>query len=148
MTTEHSDVAAELWALAETVLTRVEPMLRQAVADQQERPRQGCSWCPVCALSALIRGEQHDLLTVLATEGATVIAMIRQLVAEHMDGPAAQATHASTATTQDPGVDTATATDGHGPDHPAGQAEAQDTEEPVVRRGGFVPITVTVKDPV
>ncbi|WP_186628342.1 hypothetical protein [Rhodococcus sp. BP22] len=145
MTTEHSDVAAELWALAETVLTRVEPMLRQAVTDQQDRPRQGCSWCPVCALSALIRGEQHDLLTVLATEGATVIAMIRQLVAEHMDGPASQATHASTATTQDPGADTDTG--GHGQDHPTGQADAQDTEEPVVRRGGFVPITVTVKDP-
>lgn len=145
MTTEHSDVAAELWALAETVLTRVEPMLRQAVTDQQERPRQGCSWCPVCALSALIRGEQHDLLTVLATEGATVIAMIRQLVAEHMDGPASQATHASTETAEDPESDTDT--DTHRPDRTEDQARAQDTEEPVVRRGGFVPITVTVKDP-
>lgn len=147
MTTEHSDVAAELWALAETVLTRVEPILRQAVTDQQERPRQGCSWCPVCALSALIRGEQHDLLTVLATEGATVIAMIRQLVAEHMDGPASQAAHASTETAQDPEADTDTDADGHGPDHTEDQAGAQDMEEPVVRRGGFVPITVTVKDP-
>lgn len=147
MTTEHSDVAAELWALAETVLTRVEPMLRQAVTDQQERPRQGCSWCPVCALSALIRGEQHDLLTVLATEGATVIAMIRQLVAEHMDGPASQATHPSTETTEDPEAGPDAETDDHGPDHTEEQAGAQDTEEPVVRRSGFVPITVTVKDP-
>ncbi|ORI13347.1 hypothetical protein [Rhodococcus sp. 1168] len=143
MTTEHSDVAAELWALAETVLTRVEPMLRQAVTDQQERPRQGCSWCPVCALSALIRGEQHELLTVLATEGATVVAMIRQLIAEHLDGPASQSTHASTETAEDPGADT----DGHSPDQTEDQARAQGTEEPVVRRGGFVPITVTVKDP-
>ena len=147
MTTEHSDVAAELWALAETVLTRVEPMLRQAVTDQQERPRQGCSWCPVCALSALIRGEQHDLLTVLATEGATVIAMIRQLVADHLDGPASQATHGSTATAEAPEAGPDADTDGYEPDLTENQTDARATEEPVVRRSGFVPITVTVKDP-
>ena len=83
MTTPHSDVASELWSLAETVLTRLEPLLRQAVQNQENSPRQGCSWCPVCALAALVRGEQHDLVTLLASEGSTVIALIRQLIAEH-----------------------------------------------------------------
>ena len=72
MDNQHSDVAAELWSLAETVLTRLEPLLRQAVQEQSERPRQGCSWCPVCALAALLRGEQHDLLTLVTSEGASV----------------------------------------------------------------------------
>lgn len=159
MSTEHSDVAAELWALAQTVLTKLEPVLRQAMEDQRERPRQGCSWCPVCALAAMIRGEQHDLLTLLASEGASVVALIRQMVAEHSGSTPAESSSAES-------------THGHGADEPArpGDADpafanredrdgdkrdgghsddptiASATDEPNVRRAGFVPITVTVKD--
>lgn len=130
MSTEHPDVAAELWALAETVLTRLEPVLRQAAADQQERPRQGCTWCPVCALAALIRGEQHDLLTLIANEGGTVLALIRQLMAEHTGRP----------------TDTATAPTPSGTGHTDADTVAPDTDDAVVRRAKFEPITVTVKD--
>lgn len=138
MSTEHSDVAAELWALAQTVLTRLEPVLRQAMEDQRERPRQGCSWCPVCALAALIRGEQHDLLTLLATEGASVIALVRQLIADH-----SPSTDSHGPSTDNPG--TAPRRDGdvaHSDDEDIAHA----TDESVVQRKGFVPITVTVRD--
>ncbi|MDJ0393061.1 hypothetical protein QMK17_06925 [Rhodococcus sp. G-MC3] len=135
MSTEHSDVAAELWALAQTVLTRLEPVLRQAMEDQRERPRQGCSWCPVCALAALIRGEQHDLLALLATEGASVVALLRQLIVDHSPSTPSEGAHASTPTS--PGSDAP-----HGEDRDI----PHDTDESVVRRTGFVPITVTVKD--
>ncbi|WP_072806322.1 hypothetical protein [Rhodococcoides yunnanense] len=139
MTSEHSDVAAELWALAETVLTRLEPMLRRAVEEQATATQQGCSWCPVCALAALLRGEQHDLLTFAATEGATIVAMIRQLVAEHSGNP--QTRESGEAATSTPHANPTAGDSGHSDD----STIAPDTDDPVVRRAGFVPITVDVK---
>ena len=138
MSTERSDVAAELWALAETVMIRLEPVLRQAMEDQRDRPRQGCTWCPVCALAALVRGEQHDLLTLVATEGATVVAALRRILAEHAgettgDRPAPPAE--TDVTPGDGGVQS------HGERHDV----VSDTVDPVVGRSGFVPINVTVK---
>lgn len=146
MVDRHSDVAAELWALAETVLTRLEPVLRQAVEDQQQRPQQGCSWCPVCALAALMRGEQHDLLTVVATEGASVVALLRQLMSDHAESTGSPSPPADAAGSNNP--------DPEGDDGPTSDAShnsdpdiAHDTDDPIVRRAKFVPITVTVKDP-
>jgi len=130
---QHSDVAAELWSLAETVLTRLEPLLRQAVQEQSERPRQGCSWCPVCALAALLRGEQHDLLTLVTSEGASVIALIRQIVAEHVD-PASQPSAAQSEDRPD------------GATRAEEPTVAREPEESMIRRPAFEPITVTVKD--
>nr|WP_296771859.1 hypothetical protein [Rhodococcus sp. (in: high G+C Gram-positive bacteria)] len=138
MSTEHSDVATELWALAQTVLTRLEPVLRQAMEDQRERPRQGCSWCPVCALAALIRGEQHDMLTLLATEGASVIALVRQLIADHSPSTDGHGSPTDVpGSTPRPDSDVA---------HSHGEDIAHATDESVVQRTGFVPITVTVRD--
>lgn len=147
MTTPNSDVAAELWSLAETVLTRLEPLLRQAVQDQESSPRQGCSWCPVCALAALIRGEQHDLVTLLASEGSSVIALIRQLVSEHVDpsGPATPAGHTAESSTASPG-DPADSPPRSGPSGTSTEAENH-TDDTVIRRAAFEPITVIVKDP-
>lgn len=143
MTERHSDVAAELWSLAETVLTRLEPVLRQAVEEQSERPKQGCSWCPVCALAALLRGEQHDLLTLLASEGATVLALLRQIMAEHAGRPAPGEGYAGAHdTAASSSVEDTSGDMPHGGDSTVGH----DTEDPIVRRAKFVPITVSVKD--
>lgn len=146
MTERHSDVAAELWALAETVLTRLEPVLRQAVEDQQQRPQQGCSWCPVCALAALIRGEQHDLLTVVATEGASIVALLRQLMSDHAESTASSSSssHPAGPHVPDPEADGDTKSDEF---HSSDPDIAHDTDDPIVRRAKFVPITVTVKEP-
>lgn len=153
MGSEHSDVAAELWSLAETVLARIEPMLRQAVdisgqaspdpGGQSQRPQQGCTWCPVCALAALVRGEQHDLLTLLASESATILALLRQLVAEHSP----RTTDSSDATRSAPEAPReGQPTGGSGAFHSGDRTVATDTVDPVVRRAKFVPITVTVKN--
>ena len=67
MSEEHERLVAEFRALAETVLTRLEPVLQKAAAatadvasDSASTDTQpvftGCSWCPVCALAALVRG--------------------------------------------------------------------------------------------
>jgi len=37
-------------------------------------------WCPVCALAALVAGEQHPLLTVIADHSVALLAVIRAIV--------------------------------------------------------------------
>ena len=37
-------------------------------------------WCPVCALAALVSGEQHPLLTVIADHSVALLAVIRAMV--------------------------------------------------------------------
>ncbi|MEV0948729.1 hypothetical protein [Rhodococcus sp. NPDC049939] len=93
MNDDHAQVMEELRVLAETALDRLEPIVQRLVAPHvQESPESepsgtgqwsGCAWCPVCALAALIRGEQHDLLTLLAEQATVLIALLRQLLEEH-----------------------------------------------------------------
>ncbi|MFD4368836.1 hypothetical protein [Rhodococcus sp. NPDC058521] len=101
MTDEHAQLVAELRALTETVLDRVEPLLRKAAdpsrpeghdpsdervgsaAGEAPDSGSGCSWCPVCAVAALVRGEQHDLVTLVASQLSALIALLRQLLDEY-----------------------------------------------------------------
>ena len=37
-------------------------------------------WCPVCALAALVSGEQHPLLTVIAEHSVALLTVVRAMV--------------------------------------------------------------------
>ena len=39
-------------------------------------------WCPVCALAALVSGEQHPLLTVIAEHSVALLSVVRAMVAD------------------------------------------------------------------
>ncbi|MGY4100916.1 hypothetical protein ACW2Q0_15370 [Nocardia sp. R16R-3T] len=73
------DFAAELKLLAEAVLERVEPVLRRAADGQPDWS--SCSWCPVCAAAALVRGERHDVLAVVADHGTAIVTVLREALA-------------------------------------------------------------------
>ncbi|MEU6561900.1 hypothetical protein [Nocardia nova] len=85
MTHAHSDedtfgeFAAELRALAEILLERIEPTLRRAAADGREWD--SCSWCPVCAAAALVRGEHHDVVAAVADHGTAIVTVLREALA-------------------------------------------------------------------
>lgn len=92
MTGDHAELAAELRALAETVLERLEPILQKVAAPVPAEGVGGgdggaacstCSWCPLCALAALIRGEQHDLVTLLAGQASTLLTALREVLDAH-----------------------------------------------------------------
>jgi hypothetical protein len=139
VTAGHSELGAELLALADTVLTRLEPILRRVAETQQDRDQQGCSWCPVCALAALVRGERHDLVELVASEGAVVVALLRQLLIDHT----APGTEHAAGGSSEPGTEsTASAADRVD----AAADVSEDTSAPSVRRPAFVPITVRVKE--
>lgn len=93
---DHTKLLAEFRLFADSVLARLEPMLTEFAEGQQradgtsttsdERPAfSGCSWCPVCALAAVIRGEHQELLTVLTQYAATVLALLREFL-DHILG--------------------------------------------------------------
>jgi hypothetical protein len=86
----HPDLAPELRQLAQTILDRLDPAVRLAAAraagsgDGPGKCQQ--VWCPVCALAALVAGEQHPLLTVVAEHSVALLAVIRAMV-ENMETP-------------------------------------------------------------
>ena len=75
---QGQNLVDELRQLAEELLDRVEPALRRAAGDDGKQPWEGCSWCPVCAAAALLRGEQHQVLTALADHGSAMVVILRE----------------------------------------------------------------------
>nr|WP_208411300.1 hypothetical protein [Mycolicibacterium fluoranthenivorans] len=72
--------------LAQTILDRLDPAVRVAAARAASAgAAQGqCQqvWCPVCALAALVAGEQHPLLSVIAEHSVALLTIVRAMVAE------------------------------------------------------------------
>lgn len=88
----HADLGPELRALAQTILDRIDPAVRAAAAAAAGADGPGkCQqvWCPVCALAALVSGEQHPLLTVIAEHSVALLTVVRAMVAdiESASGP-------------------------------------------------------------
>jgi hypothetical protein len=75
-----NEFTEELRLLAETLLERVEPLLRRAT--EEGRPEwDGCAWCPLCAAAALIRGEHHEAVATLAAHGTAIVTVLREALA-------------------------------------------------------------------
>ncbi|HJT91816.1 MAG TPA: hypothetical protein VJ777_07705 [Mycobacterium sp.] len=139
MSGAHPDLGPELRQLAQTILDRLDPAVRLAAARAASSagPSQGpgkCQqvWCPVCALAALVSGEQHPLLSVVAEHSVALLTVIRAIV----DG---------TADTAD--ADTA---DGNGPPEPPSPPSSpggpDDDEPPPSGPGRYQHIPVTVEE--
>jgi hypothetical protein len=89
----HPDLAPELRQLAQTILDRLDPAVRLAAAraagsgDGPGKCQQ--VWCPVCALAALVAGEQHPLLTVIAEHSVALMAVVRAIIEDAADAAGA-----------------------------------------------------------
>src|SRR3954447_6683487 len=90
MTGPHSDIGPELRALAQAILDRLDPSVRlpaARAAGSGDGPGK-CQqvWCPVCALAALVAGEQHPLLSIVAEHSVALLTVIRAMV-ENIERP-------------------------------------------------------------
>jgi hypothetical protein len=89
----HADLSPELRQLAQAILDRLDPAVRLAAARAAAAGAgEGkCQqvWCPVCALAALIAGEQHPLLSVIAEHSLALLTIVRAMVGEPETGEAA-----------------------------------------------------------
>jgi len=77
----HPDIGPELRQLAQTILDRLDPAVRLAATRAAAGGAGKCQqvWCPVCALAALINGERHPLLTVIAEHSVALLAVVRAM---------------------------------------------------------------------
>ncbi|MEE9243058.1 MAG: hypothetical protein V3U55_03240 [Mycobacterium sp.] len=83
----HSDVGPELRNLAEAVLDRLDPAVRLLAARVQASGPGKCEqrWCPVCALTAVISGEQHPMLDVVADHSVALLTLVKAML-DNFDG--------------------------------------------------------------
>ena len=86
MSGAHSDIGPELRRLAQVILDGIDPAVRAAAAlTAGGGPNGGATgkcqqvWCPVCALAALVNGEQHPLLSVIAVHSVALLAVVRAM---------------------------------------------------------------------
>ncbi|GAB5900000.1 hypothetical protein OKHIL_58090 [Mycolicibacterium mageritense] len=91
MTGSHSDLGPELRQLAQAILDRLDPAVRLAAAAAAASAASGpgkCQqvWCPVCALAAVVNGEHHPLLTVIADHSVALLEVIRAVVTDATPG--------------------------------------------------------------
>ncbi|GAB3001773.1 hypothetical protein MBOU_32730 [Mycobacterium bourgelatii] len=89
--TRHTDIGPELRKLAQSVLAGIDPAVRAAAAVASSAGVGKCQqvWCPVCAVAALLSGEQHPLLTVVADHGVALMDVLRSVV-DDINGTAEQ----------------------------------------------------------
>lgn len=82
--TTHSDIGPELRRLAQKILDQLDPAIRVAAARTvgEGAGTGACQqvWCPVCALAAVVSGDEHPLLTVIAEHSVALLAVIRAIV--------------------------------------------------------------------
>jgi hypothetical protein len=80
----HPEIPAELRQLAQLLLDRIDPAVRAAAAVAMGRGDSSgkCQqmWCPVCALAALMQGEQHPMLDVVAEHSVALMTFVRALI--------------------------------------------------------------------
>lgn len=129
MTTVHPDIGPELRKLAQSILDGIDPAVRLAAAralgDGVGTGRCQQVWCPVCALAAVVTGEEHPLLTVIAEHSVALVSVIRALIdqVDRVDG-----------STPPP------------PDGPPGGGAGIDTAADTGVTSRYQPITVTVDE--
>jgi hypothetical protein len=84
MTGVHPDIGPELRKLAQKILDQIDPAVRlaasMAIRDGAGTGKCQQVWCPVCALAAVVSGDEHPLLTVIAEHSVALLAVIRAIV--------------------------------------------------------------------
>ena len=84
MTGVHPDIGPELRKLAQKILDQIDPAVRlaasKAIGDGAGTGKCQQVWCPVCALAAVVSGDEHPLLTAVAEHSVALLAVIRAIV--------------------------------------------------------------------
>lgn len=128
MTGSHRDIGPELRKLAQSMLDGIDPAVRAAASRALSGGAGRCQqkWCPVCALAALVSGEQHPLLTVIADHSFALLSVVRSMV-DDLDKSGDQSA----------------------PPPPSGPPDGGGTAEPAgngAAKSRYQPITITVEE--
>lgn len=83
----HPSVSEEFRRFAELLAERAGPWTEQA--RQATGDGAPCTWCPLCAVIGLLRGERPELAARLAEHGAGLLAVLREAATPAPQEPAA-----------------------------------------------------------
>lgn len=78
-----SRLVEELRLLVEAVADRAGPLLDRVAASSDESAT--CSWCPLCAAVAVLRGEPNELAARGLDGAADLVALLRAVLADRWD---------------------------------------------------------------
>jgi hypothetical protein len=76
-----SRLVEELRLLADAVADRAGPWLDRVAADGEPT----CTWCPLCAAVAVVRGEPNELATRGLDAAADLVALLRAVLADRWE---------------------------------------------------------------
>jgi hypothetical protein len=78
----HTDIPPELRRLAQAMLNGIDPAVRAAATMASRGGAGKCQqvWCPVCALVAVVSGEQHPLVAIIAEHSVALMEVIRAMI--------------------------------------------------------------------
>jgi hypothetical protein len=81
------ELGPELRKLAQAILDGIDPAVRAAAMLASSDGPGKCQqmWCPVCALAAVVTGEEHPLLTVIADHSVVLLGVIRAALNDTSD---------------------------------------------------------------
>ncbi|WP_235192470.1 hypothetical protein [Mycobacterium asiaticum] len=87
VSTGHTDIGPELRKLAQAIVDGIDPAVRAAATLAASGGTGKCQqvWCPVCALAAVVNGEQHPLVTVIANHSVALLEVIQSIVDDMHD---------------------------------------------------------------
>lgn len=90
-------LAEEIRLLVEMVATRAQPWLDEVIAsghsgdqhsdergDPQRQPSE-CTWCPLCAIVAMVRGQRPELAARVLDHAAELVALLRAVLADRWE---------------------------------------------------------------
>jgi hypothetical protein len=85
--TDLGELGPELRKVAQAILDGIDPAVRAAAMLAPSDGPGKCQqmWCPVCALVAVVTGEEHPLLTVVAEHSVALLAVVRAAVNDARD---------------------------------------------------------------
>lgn len=78
-----SRLVEELRLLADAVADRAGPWLDRVAADESDGST--CTWCPLCAAVAVVRGDSNELATRGLDAAADLVAVLRAVLADRWE---------------------------------------------------------------
>lgn len=80
-----SRLVEELRLLADAVADRAGPWLDRVAADGMDESGATCTWCPLCAAVAVVRGEPNELAARGLDAAADLVALLRAVLADRWE---------------------------------------------------------------
>jgi hypothetical protein len=85
---DRLNLAEEIRLLVELVVEHAAPWLEGVISaghGLETEPKDGCGWCPLCAVVAVFKGERPEFAARLMEQAAQLVALLRAVLADRWE---------------------------------------------------------------